>query len=56
MDFTIILTRIGFEEDKQLAAMLNPAWGVDVIIGGHSHTFLPRCDRGIFHDAPVPEA
>lgn len=40
IDFTIILTHIGFEEDKQLAAMLNPAWGVDVIIGGHSHTFL----------------
>lgn len=40
IDFTIILTHIGFEEDKKLAAMLDPAWGVDVIIGGHSHTFL----------------
>lgn len=38
IDFTIILTHIGFEEDKKLAAMLDPAWGVDVIIGGHSHT------------------
>lgn len=40
IDFTIILTHIGFEEDKKLAAILDPAWGVDVIIGGHSHTFL----------------
>ena len=40
MDFTVLLTHIGFEEDKKLAALLDPAWGVDVIIGGHSHTFL----------------
>ena len=40
IDFTVLLTHIGFEEDKKLAAMLDPAWGVDVIIGGHSHTFL----------------
>lgn len=40
VDFTVLLTHIGFEEDKRLAEMLDPAWGVDVIIGGHSHTFL----------------
>ena len=40
IDFTVLLTHIGFEEDKKLAAMLDPAWGVDVIIGGHSHTFM----------------
>ncbi|MCL1847001.1 MAG: 5'-nucleotidase C-terminal domain-containing protein [Coriobacteriia bacterium] len=40
IDFTILLTHIGFEEDKRLAAMLDPEWGVDVIIGGHSHTIL----------------
>ena len=40
VDFTVLLTHIGFEEDKHLAEMLDPAWGVDVIIGGHSHTFL----------------
>lgn len=38
IDFTVLLTHIGFEEDKRLAAQLDPAWGVDVIIGGHSHT------------------
>ena len=41
IDFTVLLTHIGFEEDKQLAAILDPDWGVDVIIGGHSHT-LPE--------------
>ncbi|MEH2351611.1 5'-nucleotidase C-terminal domain-containing protein [Nostoc sp.] len=25
-----------------LAAMLDPQWGVDIIIGGHSHTFLDQ--------------
>lgn len=40
VDLTVLLTHIGFEEDKKLAAMLDPAWGVDLIIGGHSHTLL----------------
>ncbi|MDR2035136.1 MAG: bifunctional metallophosphatase/5'-nucleotidase [Coriobacteriales bacterium] len=40
VDFTILLTHIGFEEDKRLAALLDPNWGVDLIIGGHSHTIL----------------
>ncbi len=40
IDFTVLLTHIGFEEDKKLAAMLDPSWGVDVIIGGHSHTLI----------------
>ncbi|NET55523.1 MAG: bifunctional metallophosphatase/5'-nucleotidase [Symploca sp. SIO2E6] len=42
IDLTVILTHIGFEEDKKLAAMLDPEWGVDLIIGGHSHTFLEQ--------------
>ena len=40
IDLTVLLTHIGFEEDKQLAAQLDPAWGVDIIVGGHSHTFI----------------
>ena len=50
IDFTVLLTHIGFEEDKKLAALLNPAWGVDVIIGGHSHSFLaePALVNGIY--------
>jgi 5'-nucleotidase len=42
IDLTILLTHIGFEEDKKLAAMLDPEWGVDLIIGGHSHTILEQ--------------
>ena len=42
IDLTVLLTHIGFEEDKQLAAMLDPAWGVDIIVGGHSHTFIDK--------------
>ena len=42
VDLTVLLTHIGFEEDKKLAALLDPAWGVDIIIGGHSHTFIDK--------------
>lgn len=40
IDFTVLLTHIGFEEDKRLAELLDPRWNIDVIIGGHSHTLL----------------
>jgi len=42
IDFTVLLTHIGFESDKELAAMLRPEWGVDLIIGGHSHTLMEQ--------------
>jgi len=42
IDLTILLTHIGFESDLELAAMLKPEWGVDLIIGGHSHTILEQ--------------
>ncbi|MEE3342670.1 MAG: bifunctional UDP-sugar hydrolase/5'-nucleotidase [Bacilli bacterium] len=42
IDFTVLLTHIGYEEDKKLAELLDPAWGVDVIIGGHSHTLIDK--------------
>jgi 5'-nucleotidase/UDP-sugar diphosphatase len=42
IDLTVLLTHIGFESDKELAAMLRPEWGVDMIIGGHSHTILDQ--------------
>ena len=42
IDYTVLLTHIGFEEDKKLAELLDPAWGVDVIIGGHSHTYIEK--------------
>lgn len=42
IDFTVLLTHIGIESDKELAAELDPRWGVDLIIGGHSHTYLEK--------------
>jgi 5'-nucleotidase / UDP-sugar diphosphatase len=42
IDLTIILTHIGFDSDLKLAALLKPEWGVDMIIGGHSHTILEQ--------------
>ena len=42
IDLTILLTHIGFESDIELARLLKPEWGVDMIIGGHSHTILDQ--------------
>ena len=49
IDLTVLLTHIGIEEDVKLAEALDPAYGVDIIIGGHSHTLLsePRVVAGI---------
>jgi 5'-nucleotidase / UDP-sugar diphosphatase len=42
IDLTVVLTHIGFESDVKLAKLLKPEWGVDLIVGGHSHTFLKK--------------
>jgi len=42
IDLTILLTHIGFESDIELAKLLKPEYGVDIIIGGHSHTILEQ--------------
>jgi len=42
IDFTILLTHIGYENDLKLAELLKPELGVDLIIGGHSHTLLEQ--------------
>ena len=42
IDLTVILTHIGFESDLELAKLLDPDWGVDMIIGGHTHTVLDQ--------------
>ena len=49
IDLTVLLTHIGFEEDKKLASLIDPSWGIDIIIGGHSHTFItePAIENGI---------
>ena len=45
IDFTVLLTHIGFEEDKKLASILDPSLGVDIIIGGHSHTYIDKPEK-----------
>ncbi|MBN2015224.1 5'-nucleotidase C-terminal domain-containing protein [Candidatus Dojkabacteria bacterium] len=40
IDLTILLTHIGLESDIKLARLLKKEWGVDMIIGGHSHSIL----------------
>ena len=54
IDLTVLLTHIGFEEDKKLAAMLDPDLGVDIIVGGHSHTFLK--EPAIVNDIVIVQA
>ena len=48
-DLTVLLTHIGIEKDRELAQLLDPHFGVDLIIGGHSHTFMeePEVVNGI---------
>lgn len=53
-DVTVLLTHIGIENDAKLAGMLDPDWGVDIIIGGHSHTFI---DEPLFvNGVPIVQA
>ncbi len=54
IDYTVLLTHIGWEEDKELAKLLDPAWGVDVIIGGHSHTYIK--EPAIVNDILIVQA
>jgi len=42
INLTVLLTHIGLESDKELAGLLDPVWGVDMIIGGHSHSILDQ--------------
>ena len=48
-DMVVLITHIGIENDRKLAELLNPDWGVDIIIGGHSHTLLeePEIVNGV---------
>jgi 5'-nucleotidase len=54
IDFTVLLTHIGIADDKKLAEILDPSWGVDIIIGGHSHTFLE--EPLVVNNIPIVQA
>jgi 5'-nucleotidase/UDP-sugar diphosphatase len=45
IDLTVLLTHIGIDSDIELARLLKPEWGVDLIIGGHSHTFMHQPEK-----------
>ncbi|MBR3385360.1 MAG: bifunctional metallophosphatase/5'-nucleotidase [Atopobiaceae bacterium] len=53
-DITVLLTHIGIEADRELAALLDPHWGVDLIIGGHSHTFMDEME--VVNGVPIVQA
>jgi 5'-nucleotidase len=54
IDLTITLTHIGYQSDLELAEMLDPKWGVDMIIGGHSHTILEQ--PAVINDILIAQA
>ena len=53
-DMTIVLSHIRLELDRKLAELLDPAFGVDFIIGGHSHTFMEEAE--IVNGIPIVQA
>ncbi|MBQ5959760.1 MAG: bifunctional metallophosphatase/5'-nucleotidase [Firmicutes bacterium] len=54
IDLVVLLTHIGIEADRQLAELLNPDWGVDLIIGGHSHTMMTQPE--VINGIPIVQA
>ena len=53
-DMTILLSHIGIEQDRRLAELLDPEWGVNFIIGGHSHTFMDAPE--VINGVPIVQA
>ena len=53
-DMTIVLSHIGLELDRKLAELLDPGFGVDFIIGGHSHSFMDEAE--IVNGIPIVQA
>ncbi len=53
-DMTILLTHVGLEKDFELAKKLDPDWGVDLILGGHSHTFMD--EPAVVNGIPIVQA
>ena len=53
-DLTVLITHIGIDADRELAQLLNPDWGVDLIIGGHSHTFMDAPE--VVNGVPIVQA
>lgn len=53
-DITILMTHIGYENDIKLAEQLDKNYGVNFIIGGHSHTYME--EPTIVNGIPIVQA
>ena len=53
-DITVLLTHIGYENDLQLARELKSDYGVNFIIGGHSHTYMEKAE--VVNGIPIVQA
>ena len=53
-DITVVLSHVGIEKDRELAALLDPQLGVNFIIGGHSHTFMDEAE--VVNGIPIVQA
>lgn len=54
VDFTVLMTHIGYDADLELAEQLDPDLGVDIIVGAHSHTYPDECK--VINDILVVQA
>lgn len=52
-DIVVALTHVGLQRDKELAAAVD---GIDVIVGGHSHSLLSNTDPKAAGPYPVVES
>ncbi len=53
-DLTVVLSHIGYEKDIELAKLLEKTAGVDIIIGGHSHTLVT--EKTVVNDILITQA
>ncbi len=53
-DLTVVLSHIGYEKDIELAKLLEKTAGVDIIIGGHSHTLVE--EKTVVNDILITQA
>ena len=53
-DITVLMTHIGYENDIALAREMDKNYGVDFIIGGHSHTYMDKAT--VVNGIPIVQA
>ncbi len=53
-DITVLMTHIGYENDIALAKELDKNFGIDFIIGGHSHTYMEEAT--VVNGIPIVQA